>query len=456
MFSLHRTKKGVWLASVTLAASSLTGAVLADTAPAAPPAPTTQDVNSRIDALEAELHQLRAEQKAEKAEAEQKQALHSVLNDADHHSQLLDAQGVLAGYTNGRFILQSEDGKFLAHPWLQFQFRDVTDYREKGVNKHDNTQTGFEVRRFRLGVDGNLFGDQLTYFVQTAADRKSGNIQLEQGWLKYQFDHTPFAVRAGQFKDPFDHEQLLTSRLYAPAERSLTNDVFANGEGFIKGVSLIYDPATFIRAEGAFTGGLRNTGTNFQQYPTTGITTNYGAAGRVEFKPFGAWKEYDQGSAYGDKSNTLVFGGGADFTETGSQEVFSHVGDVQFTTATGWSLYAAYLGRYTRNNSTAKKVDTYDPTLRAQASWAINKHWEPYARYEYIHFDGKEFAAGTTTNVHVIDLGVNYYFYGQSLKLTVDAEYLPNGSPVADDGSGVLANNGRNIWVGRAQVQLLL
>jgi len=459
VFPLHR-RKAVWLAAVTLATSSLTGAALADSSPSpvppsAPSAPTTQDVNSRIDALQNEITQLRAEQKEQKAEAE-KQAIGSVLNDADHHSQLLDAQGVLAGYTNGRFVLQSEDGKYLAHPWLQAQFRDVTAYREKGVDGRDNTQTGFEVRRLKFGADGNLFGDQLTYFTQFAADRKTGNVQLEMAWGKYQFDHSPFAIRAGQFKDPFDHEQLLASKYYAPVERSLTNDLFANAEGFVKGVTLVYDPGTFIRAEGGFTGGLRNYWTNFEQYPTTGITTDYGAAGRVEYKPFGAWKEYEQGTAYGAKTNTLVFGGGTDFTETSSQEVFSHVGDVQYTTSTGWSLYAAYLGRYTRNNSTAKKVDTYDPTLRAQASWAIDKNWEPYARYEYIHFDGKEFAAGTNTNVHVIDLGVNYYIYGQSLKLTLDAEYLPNGSPVADDGSGVLANNGRNIWVGRAQVQLLL
>ena len=455
MFPLHR-RKAVWLAAAALAAASLTNGALADSTPAQPPAaPTTQDVNSRIDALQAEITQLRAEQKQQKEEAQQ-QTTSAVLHDAGDHSQLLDAQGVLAGYTNGKFVLQSEDGKYLAHPWLQFQFRNVTDYREKGVNGADNTQTGFEVRRLKFGADGNLFGDQLTYFTQFAVDRKSGNVQLEQAWAKYQFDHTPFAVRAGQFKDPFDHEQLLASKYYAPVERSLTNDLFSNAEGFVKGVTLIYDPSTFIRTEAGFTGGLRNTGTNFQQYPTTGITTDYGAAGRVEVKPFGSWKEYDQGSAYGDKTNTLVFGGGADFTETGSQEVFSHVGDVQFTTKTGVSLYAAYLGRFTRNNSGAKKADTYDPTLRAQASWAIDKHWEPYARYEYIHFDGREFAAGTDTNVHVIDLGVNYYVYGQSLKLTLDAEYLPNGSPVADDGSGVLANNGRNIWVGRAQVQLLL
>jgi hypothetical protein len=455
VFPLHR-RKAVWLAAVALAAASLTNGALADSTPApSPAAPTTQDVNSRIDALQAEITQLRAEQKQQKAEAEQ-QTSGAVLHDAGRQSQFLDAQGVLAGYTNGKFVLQSEDGKYLAHPWLQFQFRNVTDYREKGVNNADNTQTGFEVRRLKFGADGNLFGDQLTYFTQFAVDRKSGNVQLEQAYAKYQFDHTPFAVRAGQFKDPFDHEQLLASKYFAPIDRTLTNDTFAGSEGFIKGVSLIYDPATFVRAEAGFTGGLKNTGTNFQQYPTTGITTDYGAAGRVEVKPFGEWKEYDKGSAYGAKTNTLVFGAGADFTEAGDGQALSHVVDAQLTTATGWSLYAAYLGRYFHHNPSAKNTDTYDPTVRVQASWAIDKKWEPYARYEYIHFDGKEFAAGTTTNVHVLTAGFNYYVFGQSLRVSLDANYLPNGSPVADDGIGVLTNNGRNIWVGRAQVQLLL
>ncbi|HEY2585012.1 MAG TPA: hypothetical protein VGI81_04515, partial [Tepidisphaeraceae bacterium] len=127
---------------------------------------------------------------------------------------------------------------------------------------------------------------------------------------------------------------------------------------------------------------------------------------------------------------------------------------------TGWSLYAAYLGRYHRgvtpkNSKSKLTVDTYDPTFRFQAAWATGPHWEPYGRYEYVHFDSREFPAGTQTNVQIVTAGVNYYLYGQAAKLSLDLNYLPNGSPVTDDGFGILANNGHTELVARAQLQVV-
>lgn len=422
---------------------------------------TTQpDVSAELSVLRARVEQLEAQQKlheSQQIEAQDGVALTQAANDADRRSQLLDAQGVLSGYSNGRFVLQSEDGNLLLHPWLQFQFRNVTTYREDALQKgtRDDTQTGFEVRRLKFGANGNAFGPELTYFLQFAADRHTGNVALEMAWGKYQFDDTPFAVRVGQFKDPLDHEQLTASRFYPVADRSLIDDTFANGEGFIKGASFIYDPGSAVRAEAAFTGGLRNFNTNFQQYPSPGIPANWGAAGRFEYKAFGNWNDYELMSAYNIKHNTLVIGGGADYTETGHADALVHVVDAQYQSSSGLSFYAAYLGRYTARNTKAL-VDTYDSSARLQGSWAIDRHWEPYARYEYIHFNGREFAAHTQTNVNVFTAGANYYLYGTSARFTFDLSYLPNGSPVSDDGFGILADPGHNELVGRVQFQLVL
>jgi len=451
---LHR--KLSLLAAATLVASTVltTSATLAADLP--PPA-TQQDLSAKLEALEAEIDQIKAQQAAQAAVQQETRTTQDLLNDANRHSQFLDAQGVLAGWTGGRFVLQSEDGQYLAHPWLQVQFRNVTSYRQdvKQKGTADDIQNGFEIRRLKFGVDGNLFGRQLTYFTQFAVDRKSGNVQLEQVYVKYQIDDSPFALRGGQFKDPLDHEQLTASKVFPAIDRTLTDDQFANAEGFVKGVSFIFDPGEAIRAEVALHDGLRNFNTNFQDYPTTGIVANWGAAGRVEYKAFGAWKDYEQISGYGVKQSTLVFGAAADYTEAGHTAALVHVVDGQFQTRGGLSLYGAYLGRYTQHN-TAAKIDTYDSSVRGQVAWAIDKHWEPYGRYEYIHFNGHEFASGTETNVHVITTGVNYYLYGQSFKVSADLSFLPNGSPVSDDGLGILADNGHCEVVGRVQFQLLL
>jgi hypothetical protein len=408
-----------------------------------------------LQSLQAEIDQIKSQQAAQTKQQTESRTTEELLNDANRHSQFLDAQGVLAGWTGGRFVLQSEDGLFLAHPWLQVQFRNVTSYRQNVKQKGtgDDIENGFEVRRLKFGVDGNLFSKQLTYFTQFAVDRKSGNVQLEQAYVKYQLGTSPFAVRAGQFKDPLDHEQLAASKTFPVIDRTLTNDQFANSEGFVKGASFIFDPNTFVRAEVGVHDGLRNFNMNFQDYPTN--ATDWGTAGRVEFKAFGNWKDYEQITAYGVKQNTLVFGAGADYTEVGHTAALVHVVDAQLQTNGGLSLYGAYLGRYTKRNTTAQ-VDTYDATVRGQIAWALDKHWEPYGRYEYIHFNGHEFAAGTETNVQVITAGVNYYLYGQSFKVSADVQFLPQGSPVADDGIGVLTANGHSEVVGRVQFQLLL
>ena len=58
--------------------------------------------------------------------------------------------------------------------------------------------------------------------------------------------------------------------------------------------------------------------------------------------------------------------------------------------------------------------------------------------------------------MHEFTVGVNYYFYGQHAKLTVDGSYLPNGSPVDADGLGILKDDGHNELTARMQLQLMI
>jgi len=417
-----------------------------------------KSVRSLLDQLKIQEQELERKQQLLEQKQEQQAAVEQVVEDADRRSKLLDVEGVNAGYASGRgLVLASDDGRFLLHPWLQFQFRNTTTYREHIATGMDDTQSGFELRRLKFGADGNLFSRDFNYFIQFAIDRHTGNVGLEMAWVKYRFDGSPFAIRAGQFKDPLDHEQLAASRFFPAIDRTFINDTFANAEGFIKGLSVIYDPNASLRAEAAFTGGLKNFNTNFQQYPTN--LADWGSAARVEYKASGDWKDYERITAYAIKRRSLVIGTGADYTESGHVGSLVHVVDAQYQSINGWSLYGAYLGRFRRgvaSKNTRGNVETYDATARFQASYALDAHWEPYGRFEYVHFNGHEFAKGTQPNVQIVTGGVNYYLYGQSAKITVDINYLPNGSPIADDGFGILANNRHNELVGRAQLQFVI
>ena len=91
-----------------------------------------------------------------------------------------------------------------------------------------------------------------------------------------------------------------------------------------------------------------------------------------------------------------------------------------------------------------------------QASYLFHSNWEPFVRYDLLNFDADGLPAGSENEVHTFTAGVNYYMHGHDSKFTFDLMYLPNGSPVADDGAGILANDGDTEFVFRAQYQLLL
>jgi hypothetical protein len=446
----------------TAAALAVAGMARAE-APASAPSTNVaaQDVPAEIKSLRARLDQLEAQQAEAYRQAQQRETIDQVAADADHRSQLLaEGGGFMAGWDNG-FKIRSAEGNFLLHPWFQMQFRNITNFRQdaKQSGQGDDLQNGFELRRMKFGFDGNVFSKDLTYLFLWATDRHDGIPKLEDGWVKYNFADGLY-IKAGQIKNPLDHEQLVSSKYQLAVERSLIAGVFVNGDDYVQGVSLIMDRGDAFRAEVAFTDGIRSQNENFQDFPSTtsgnSPKADWGAAGRVEYKVFGDWKDYEHISALGTKKDLFVIGGGADYTEVGHTGILTHVADAQYSTASGLSVYGAFLGRYTARNASAGNSDTYDCTARVFASYLINPKLEPFVQYQYIHFDPKAMPVGTDNLVHDFTVGVNYYFHGQAAKFTVDASYFPNGSPVSDDSSGVLSNNGNNEFLLRAQFQLLL
>jgi len=277
-------------------------------------------------------------------------------------------------------------------------------------------------------------------------------VVIEEAWARYQFENTPYSLRAGIFKDPLDHEQQTSGGLAMAVERSLTADLLAAGDAFSQGVSLIYDPGNAVRAEIAFTDGIGSASQNFEDFPAT--SANWGTAARIEYKFFGAWNQYADASAVGNRQDLLVAGAGADYTEAGSTGAFRHVADVQYEVG-NLGLYAAYLGRYTRDNPLSGD-DTYDWSVRAQASYVLDGRWEPFVRYDLIRFDGGSIPAGTDPHVHELAIGFNYFLRSQQARFTVDAVYLPNGSPFDANGTGVLANFGDAQYLLRGQFQFSL
>jgi hypothetical protein len=422
--------------------------------------PTTRELLEQVRQLQSKVGKLEAQQQQSSAEhrAAVDETVERVLRDADRRSRLMQSEGFTAGYNNGKFIIQSADGNFLVHPWFQFQFRSTTNARDGADGDDWSTENGFEVRRMKIGFDGNVFSPKTTYLFLWATSRSTGNLSLEEAWVKHAISDE-WAVQGGQFKDPFAHESLVSSKKQLAADRTLITDIFTGGDNFVQGVAAHYTQKAW-RASAAFTDGARNNfNQNFQDFPTN--NADWGAAGRVEIKFAGDWKAYDDFSAMGTKDDLFVLGAGVDYTEAGSTGLFLHTVDAQYENPNGLGAYAAFLGRYQKDGpvnaaATTADSDLYDWGLIVQASYLLQNNWEPFVRYDFLNLDEDNLPAGSEHEVHTFTAGVNYYMHGHESKFTFDLMYLPNGSPVADDGAGILANDGETEFVFRAQYQLLL
>ncbi|HZK82356.1 MAG TPA: hypothetical protein VFC46_14845, partial [Humisphaera sp.] len=286
---------------------------------AAEVAPQPQgDMSSEIQALKARLEQLEAKQKQaehQRQEAEQKLDAKITTDQLSHDaaaadSHFLSAEGFTAGYSDKHFVIQSADGNFVLRPWAQLQLRDVTEDRgnRKGTGAHieDEVDNGFEVRRMRFGFEGNMFSPDFTYFVNwntqtnssntvvsgatpaatggtvTASNNQGGVLVLEEAWVKYHIPTTPYSLKLGQIRDPLLHDQIVDARWQHGAERSLTADIFANGDGLTEGATMIYDAGRYLHVEFGVNHGLRSANTNFLDYPNNGALNSfdYGFAGR--------------------------------------------------------------------------------------------------------------------------------------------------------------------------------
>ncbi|CAN5548633.1 hypothetical protein BH10PLA1_BH10PLA1_08060 [soil metagenome] len=441
-----RTLPAVLAGTALLAASA--AALAAD--PAATP---SDDIQKQLNDLQAKVSQLQDQQKQN-----DQATINSVLSDAHQRSlNLADSVPFGTNWEAGKFSLRSEDGNFVLHPWFQLQFRGVANYRDDVAGESD-TASGFELRRMKFGVDGNLYYKDTTYLFNWATDRNTGNLVLEEAWVRTKFADD-WSIRGGQLKDPFAHESIVSSKKLLAADRTLVTDFFTGGDNFVQGVALGYQHDA-LQTEVALTDGSNEANRNFQDFPTN--AWDYGVAGRAQYKLMGDWKDYDQFSAMKVKNDLLVIGGGVDFSQAGNTNQILHTVDAQYSSTTGLGVFGALYGRYTMNSpkngltTPAAENDTYDWGAVAQVSYLIpDTKWEPFARYDYLGFDSDTVAANVEQHVHEITAGVNYYMHGHDAKFTLDVMYLPNGSPVSDSGSDVLSSTDDEIVV-RGQFQLLL
>jgi hypothetical protein len=444
--------------------------------------PNEQELQKEINELKGQVAQLQAQQGQDQSAVAA--TIEQVLRDAEKRSALMAAGDSGAGYDNGFYI---RSGDFYLKPGITFQFRNVTDYRQNtGGNKDDEVENGFEVRRMQLKLEGTAFSKDLSYTLIWNTDRDTGSLFAEDLFIHYRFSGD-WGVRAGMWKEPFFHEKITSDAALLPVERSLLDATLGGGwDDRVEGVALTYGGgsgwATFaqlndkdpLHLELAFTDGSNTDNTNYVgHYPGDPAALDqvkgpgphnfdFGMDARVEYKVMGNWKNYSDFSALGTKERMLILGGAIQWNQGGDGDEIAGTVDAAFEDPSGLGIYGALVVRHIDGSLSALAAGQTDWGGQIMVSYLFQNQWEPFVRYSYVGYDSDVASAGSKNDFHEISTGVAYYFgqngsAGHRCEMTVDLNWLPNGSPTKLTGQGYLGDsNGNDEIVLRAQFQLTL
>jgi hypothetical protein len=403
------------------------------------------------DAIRSEIGDLQRRLSAVESRAVTSDTQTRVSTDALQRSQLLQTQGFTAGYDKG-FKVQSADGKFLLQPGLQFQFRSVTNLND---NDDQTVESGFEIRRARVRLDGNAFSKDLRYSFVFDTNRNSGVVSLLDAQIDYKLS-SDWGVKFGQFKELWSREKDISGFRQLAVERSLIDAVLAgNLTDRVQGAAINYgyvNKDSPFRSELAIHDGANSRNTDYRDSDGDGntrIDSNFGVGGRVEYKLAGEWDAYRDFTAKGNKTDLVVIGGGFDFTESGDENIVRATLDGTYENALGFAAFAGAYGVYTEDN------DGVDFGALIQASYLLNPSLEIFGRYGLILLDESD-----QDTFNEFTAGVNYYLgqdgsFGHNAKVTLDVVFLPDGSPSAQSGQGYQSGEDLQIVV-RGQFQLTL
>lgn len=387
-----------------------------------------EEMRSELKRTKAVVEELRAatgdhwltEQRAE----EVRTLVADVLADADTRASSLQS-GMTAGWSE-HFFLSSPDGRFKLQFEGQLQPRFIYNF----LNDPDRHRSGFEITRTKLTMRGHLFSPDLTFLVRTDQTRNepglvNGLYFVRDLWVALRLNNE-WSMRVGQFKLPFNREELVSSAYQLAVERSLVNEGYNLGRS--QGVELTYadDTAKVSMAfsDGAVdsVGGFGIIGRNPVNTAALNEDTEWAATLRWERLIAGEWRQFaDFTSPIGGEYGMLLgFGAHWERSEANGLGTFrrNEARWVALTTdlSVEWGGANAFL------SAVYHWLDTPNVNLNAwgfvaQYGMYLSPKWEIFGRWEYAFFDTP---SADFTNLSVLTLGANYYIDGHDVKLTID------------------------------------
>ncbi len=126
----------------------------------------------------------------------------------------------LVGYKSG-FFIQSPEGPDLLR--IGGQLQTLYTYQR---NQDEFQLSRFQIRRARIKMKGTLFSEAFTFGL--SLELGEGDPRLKDYWTNYAFKED-VELKVGQFKRPYDRQEMTSSTRRLMAEKAITNKEFGAG-----------------------------------------------------------------------------------------------------------------------------------------------------------------------------------------------------------------------------------
>lgn len=296
-------------------------------------------------------------------------------------------------------------------------------------------RSDFDIRRFKLQVQGNIFSEDFGYKFQ--GEMASG-FRTEDALIYYRFAE-PFILKAGQFKPPQARQELTSGSRQLFPERSLANDTFNLGRD------------QGLQAEGSFAENLvaYRLGIFNGNGPNTGnVDDNHMIGGRIDINPLGEFKMDEAG--WPAERPLVNVGGSLAWQEIGPGDVgggfdvdndvmdvalaLDSFDDLEFRASYGsdltWLLWTVNVNATWKGASFAAEYYGLEADPDSGGEWdadgyfiqagyqVIPERLELAARYSMI--ESTDANASARFEKSEMQFGANYYFFKHNLKLQTD------------------------------------
>ena len=343
---------------------------------------------------------------------------------------------IKAGYKVGKgFYLETLDDKFKLYIYNRTQVRYTFANNDRGEDT-----SSFRIRRQRVKFAGNAFTKDLTYKVEWDLAANTGTGKLLDVYTNYKIEDW-LQLRGGQYKVPFNRQELTSSAELQFMDRSVADDAFNLSRDIGVMLHSKFKEGLFEYYLAVMSGAGEN--------QTTNSNNEFLYAARVAVNPLGDFDSYSEPDLEYEETPKLALGAayawnnGSKMFVSNAIRTFNRAITLRlFTTDLklkwrGFSLLGDFYWRDVTahsGESLFRQGSNKGYGYTAQAGYFVplpyvSKHLEVAGRYAFVNPDTRN----QDDTEREISGGLNWYLFGNEHKFQADVKRVTRERNSPDD-----------------------